>query len=115
MSGAGFAKYANDLVRASTGIDKLAERVAERIGLGTLKTAQSLVPVDSGDLERSLTFRRKGSVATVTSSLYYSAFQEFGTSQMAPNPFIGPAAVTWGERLVAEVEGIRDKVIRDLG
>ena len=114
VSGEQFAKYAADLLRASTGIDAMGARAAERVGRGALKTAQSVVPVDSGDLERSLRFRRDGSTAVVSSDLYYAAFQEYGTSEMAPNPFMGPAVDVWGPRLVAEVEGIRDEVVSKL-
>jgi HK97 gp10 family phage protein len=115
MSGNEFARFAADLLRASTGIDALGAKAAEKIGRGALKTAQSIAPTETGDLERSLTFRRDGSTAVVQSSLHYAAFQEYGTSVMAPNPFMGPAVDEWGPRLVAEVEGIRDKVIKDLG
>ena len=115
MSGEQFARFANDLLRASTGIDAMGARAAEKVGRGALKTAQSVVPVDTGDLERSLRFRRDGSRAVISSDLYYAAFQEYGTSEMAPNPFMGPAVAEWGPRLVTEVEAIRDKVIKDLG
>ena len=114
VSGAQFARFASDLLRAAADIDVLGERAAERVGRGALKTAKSVVPTDSGTLERSLTFRREGSTAVVSSDLYYAAFQEYGTSQMAPNPFMGPAVDEWGPRLVAEVEGIRDEVVGKL-
>ena len=114
MSGAEFAKFANDLLRASTGIDKMGERAAERVGQGALKAARSVAPVDRGDLRSSLTMRRDGTRAVVSSSLYYAAIQEFGTSQMAPNPFIGPAATQWGPRLFDEVQKIADEVVKKL-
>ena len=53
-------------------------------------------------------------MATVESSLYYSAFQEFGTSTMEPNPFMGPAVDLWEPQLVREVEQIRDGVVRKM-
>lgn len=109
-----FTRYANLIAKAVDGIDRQANAAAERVGLGALKSARSVVPVDSGDLRKSLTFRRQGAVATVTSDLPYSAFQEFGTSQMAPSPFIGPAATEWGPRLEREVEEIRDGVVKKL-
>ncbi len=114
MSGAEFARFARDLARSASGIDRKARRAIDRVGRGALKAAESIVPEDEGDLRESLTLKVKGTVATVETSLYYGAFQEFGTSQMAPNPFIGPSAVTWGEALVREVEGIADDVAREL-
>lgn len=115
MSGAPFAKLANDLLRASTGIDILADKAVERVGLGALKFSDSIVPVDSGETKRRLRLRVKGSTATLESLTTAGFFQEVGTSVMAPQPFIGPAVDVWGPRLVVEVEGIRDKVIKDLG
>lgn len=114
MSGSEFARFANDLLRATTGIDRMAEAAVERVGLGARKTAVDLAPDDTGALDRSIHFRRKGTVAVVETDLYYAAFQEFGTTQMAPNPFIGPTADQWAPRLVAEVEEIRDEVVRNL-
>jgi HK97 gp10 family phage protein len=114
MSGAEFARFASDLLRASTGIDAMANVAAEKVGRGALKSAIAYSPDDTGALDRSLRLRRRGSVAIVETSLYYAAFQEYGTSKMAPNPFMGPAADEWGPRLVQEVEGIRDEVVRKL-
>ena len=115
MSGAGFAKFARDLALAAVGIDEAGNAAAEKIGRGALASAQENAPVDSGELRRTMRFRRRGSVATVESSTYYSAFQEFGTSKMAPNPFMGPAVDEWAPRLLREVEKIRDDVVEELG
>lgn len=114
MSGAEFARFARDLTAAATGIDLRANAAAERVGRGALETARANAPVDTGELRRGLRFRRDGSRAVVESSTFYSAFQEFGTSRMAPDPFIGPAAQLWGPRLFDEVEQIRDDVVRKL-
>jgi HK97 gp10 family phage protein len=114
MSGAEFARFARDLLRASAGIDDMANKAAEKVGRGALASAIRYSPDDTGALDRSLRLRRRGSVAVVETSLYYAAFQEYGTSKMAPNPFMGPAADEWGPRLVQEVEGIRDEVVGKL-
>ena len=115
MSGDQFAKFAADLVRASTGIDIMGARAAERVGKGALAFSESVVPVDSGETKRRLSLRVKGSTATVTSLTTAGFFQEVGTSVMAPQPFISPAVDVWGPRLVQEVEAIRDEVIKDIG
>ena len=114
MSGAEFARFANDLLRATTGIDRMADLAVERVGRGARESAIAYSPDDTGDLDKSITFRRKGSVGIVEASIFYAAFQEFGTSQMAPNPFIGPAADDWAPRLLAEVEEICDEVVKKL-
>lgn len=115
MSGAGFAKFARDLALAAAGIDEKANAAAEKVGRGALLDAKRNAPADSGALRQNIRLQRRGSTATVSSSLYYSAFQEFGTSKMAPNPFMGPAVDVWAPRLVREVEDIRDGVVKDLG
>lgn len=109
-----YTRYARDLARSALGLDKEAEQAVTRVAGGALATAQRLAPVESGALRANLRMRRRGSVAVVESTLYYSAFQEFGTSKMAPNPFMEPAATLWGPRLVQEVEKIRDGVVEDL-
>ena len=109
-----YARYARDLVRTAAGLDAESNAAVERVGRGALASAQRNAPVQRGDLRRSLRLRRRASVAIVESSLYYAAFQEYGTSRMAPNPFVGPAANEWAPRLLREVEKIRDDVVRDL-
>jgi hypothetical protein len=116
MSGAEFARLARDVVRAAAGIETLADAAEMRVAKGALDTARSLVGVDTGETraEMRVVRRRDGSVA-LESSTVASIFQEFGTSRMAPNPFVGPAADRWGPRLVQEVESIRDQVVRKIG
>ncbi len=114
MSGAGFHQYAKDLARAAAGIDRKGERAAEKVGRGALVSARQHVPVDSGALQRSLRLTQSGARAVVGTSLFYSTFVEYGTSRMAPDPFVGPAFVEWAPKLVQEVEAIRDDVVKDL-
>ena len=112
--GAEFAKFAADLLRVASGVDVKGQKAVERVGQGALAMARSIAPTDKGDLRSGLRLTRKGTVAVVESSEFYSAFQEYGTSRMPPNPFMGPTAAEWGPRLVAEVEGLRDEIVKDL-
>ena len=114
MTAEGFARFARDLARAAVGLEEAADKASERVGRAALRTAESLVPVDKGDLKRGLRFRREGDRAIVEVSAFYATFQEFGTSRMAPNPFIGPAFDRHAPDLVVEVERIRDDVVRKL-
>ena len=109
-----FRGYAARLRRVASGLDRKAARAVDEVGRGALRDARAYAPRESGDLERSLRYRREGTTAVVSTDEFYARFQEYGTSQMAPNPFIGPAAREWGPRLVLEVERIRDGVARDL-
>lgn len=57
--------------------------------------AAALAPVDTGLLRRSITHRvieRKGyPIGQVGTNVEYAAYQEFGTSKMAPQPYLMPA------------------------
>lgn len=109
-----YARFARDLARAALVVAGEGEAAAALVGRGALVTAKRNAPVDSGDLRRGIRLVRKGETSIVESDQYYSAFQEFGTSTIAPHPFIGRAVEEWGPRLVKEVEKVRDKAVRDL-
>ena len=61
-------------------------------------TAKTLAPVDTGFLKSSITTSDLRSVsrdspsAEVVASANYAIYQELGTSRMAAQPFLGPAA-----------------------
>ena len=114
MSGAEFARFARDLSRAAAAVARGGEGIAATVGRGALNTAQSIAPVESGDLREGLRLVRRGEVAIIETTTRYAAYQEFGTSVMAPNPFIRPTVDQWEPRLVGEVEKVRDKVVRFL-
>lgn len=109
-----FTAYAARLRRAASTVEQRAERLVDEVGRGALHDAELYAPVLSGKLRGGLRLERQGAVAKVTSSEFYSRFQEYGTSEMAPNPFVGPAAREWGPKLVLEVERLRDGIARDL-
>lgn len=109
-----FAKFAADLARAAVGLDESAEAAVERVSKAAHATAYRLAPVDSGDLRRGLRTRRVKNRAVVEVTNFYATFQEFGTTRMAPNPFIGPAFDRHAPELVREVEVIRDKALDEL-
>jgi HK97 gp10 family phage protein len=116
MSGAEFARLARDVSRAALGIETMAEAAEMRVARLALETARDLVPVDTGETRNEMRIvRRKSGGVVVQSSTVASVFQEFGTSQMAPNPYIRPSVDRWGPRLVQEVESIRDQVVRKIG
>lgn len=120
MSGDAFRKYAHDLARVANKLEPLAAIRTQRVAKGAADMARSVAPVESGALRRGIrTVRRPdGSVAveadTSSHEKYYAHFQEYGTSTMAPNPFIGPAVDRWGPRLSDELEGMVDEIAKDL-
>lgn len=116
MSGEAFSKYARDLIRAAAGIDSMADLAAFRAAKGAAEMARSVAPVDAGELRREIRVVRQGNGRiAVESATVHSAFQEFGTTRMAPNPFMGPAVTKWAPELVKELERGRDSLLKGLG
>jgi len=109
-----FARFAADLARAAVGLDESAESAVERVSKAAHATAYQIAPVDTGDLRSGLRVRRVKNRAVVEVTSYYATFQEFGTTRMAPNPFIGPAFDRHAPDLVREVEKIRDATLDKL-
>lgn len=67
---------------------KAAEKPVEAEGAALLaRTAQALAPRLTGALVASI----DASGETVVAAAGYAAFQEFGTSKMDAQPFLGPA------------------------
>lgn len=120
MSGAAFSKYARDLARVASQLEPLAAKRTLKVAKGAAGMARSIAPTETGALRAGITTVRRpdGSVAveadTSSHEKYYAHFQEYGTSTMAPNPFIGPAVDRWGPRLTGELEGLVDDIEREL-
>lgn len=113
MSGE-IGRWANNVIKAASGIDRLGTKAATKVGTRAAETARKAAPTDTGRLSRSIRVKVDGARAVVETDLYYARFQEFGTSKMAPNPFMGPAFQRHAPELVREVEGIADEIERQL-
>jgi len=70
--------------------------VVRKAAMDIKSTAQQLAPVDTGNLKGSITMTGplagQASVAEVGPTANYGIFLEQGTSRMAAQPFMGPAA-----------------------
>lgn len=83
-------------------VPKIAGQLAKVAVKKTAKdieaTAKTLAPVDTGNLRSSIKtsdlrgVSQKSPSAEVRASANYAVYQELGTSRMAPQPFMGPAA-----------------------
>ena len=113
MSGE-ISRWANSVIKAASGIDRLGAKAVTKVSNRAAETARKAAPSDTGRLSRSIRVTVDGSRAVVETDLYYARFQEFGTSKMAPNPFMGPAFQRHAPELVKEVEGIADEIERQL-
>ena len=84
-------KYIDDLAKAGPKAEKLTDTVIRKVGFDTVAGAQSIVPVDTGNLKNSIgvDFEELGFEAGPTAS--YGHFVERGTSRMSPRPYMRPA------------------------
>lgn len=77
---------------------KLAKIVVKKTAKDIEATAKTLAPVDTGNLRSSIKtsdlrgVSQESPSAEVRASANYAVYQELGTSRMAPQPFMGPAA-----------------------
>lgn len=116
MSGDDFRRFAAALRMAAGGLEKRAKDSADRAAQGALATARAHAPVDSGALRSSLRVRSRGGEirAVVEATDFKARFQEFGTSRMAPNPFIQPAFAQWEPIFVRDLEKVVDDMAGEL-
>ena len=87
-------KGIENLVKALQHIKGLQEPLAEAIELflnKVVEEAQSIVPVRTGTLQRSIRWQGGNGEYSVGSPVNYASYVEFGTSRMAPRPYLTPA------------------------
>lgn len=70
-------------IRAEVGVRKTANKVTS--------AAKDAAPVLTGALRDSITSSVSGLTARIGPTVPYAIFVEFGTSKMAPEPFMTPA------------------------
>lgn len=92
-------KLAADLGAGSRKVGPMAQVVVRKTVLDIEATAKVLAPVDTGNLKGSIghsdlrTVGQSGTLeAEVGPTANYGRFVELGTSRMAPQPYLGPAA-----------------------
>ena len=87
------ARFAADLRGNVDTLTRRASQVVRKAALDTMADAKMLAPVDTGNLRGSIaTDARPGDlVAVVEATADYSAYVEFGTRRMRPQPFMRPA------------------------
>ena len=62
-------------------------------GEAAAQEARAMCPVDTGRLRSSIGVSAGDGEAVVYANTDYAAYVEFGTSKMAPQPFMVPAAI----------------------
>lgn len=100
-----------DLVRGAQG---LAPQAALAVGQSTHdaeRYAKALCPVESGELRNSISASVRGFEGEVTAGTDHGEYVEDGTSEMAPQPFMGPALARSTGPLVARFEDIAGSLL----
>ncbi|MDQ0756077.1 HK97-gp10 family putative phage morphogenesis protein [Arthrobacter sp. B3I4] len=94
-------KLSADIAKAAATTEARAQVVVRKTAYDIERTAKNLVPVDTGNLKGSIghsdarSVGRSGTLAIeIGPTANYGVFVEQGTSRMAPQPFMGPAADT---------------------
>lgn len=94
-----FRRLAADIAQAARTTGARAQVVVRKTAIDIESTAKNLVPVDTGNLKGSIghsdlrSVGRSGSLgAEIGPTASYGVFVEMGTTRMAPQPFMGPAA-----------------------
>lgn len=72
-------------------LDTASGAAVQRVALEVMKDAKQFAPVDTGNLRRSITATGDGTDWQVGTNVEYAVYQEFGTSRMRAQPFLGPA------------------------
>jgi len=74
---------------------RIQEKVDEQFGVGasiTAEQARELAPFRTGYLRSTIGFERQALLHWIVyAGAYYSGFLEYGTSKMAPRPYMRPA------------------------
>lgn len=94
-----FRKLSADLSKAQTKTGPRAQVVVRKSLVDGVAAAKNKVPVDTGNLKGSIShsdLRTVGSTGTIGGEFGptadYGPYVELGTSRMAPQPYMGPAA-----------------------
>jgi HK97 gp10 family phage protein len=90
--------FAADLGNLSIRAQPKVARAVAKAATDMQVSAMTYAPVDTGNLRASITteISDSGLAAEIGPTAEYAEFVEYGTSDQAPDPFMGPA---WGVNL----------------
>lgn len=89
----GVGDLAADFAATAAGARRLVAGEVARTGSQIEATGKMLAPVDTGALRASISTSviDAGLGVEVGPTVHYGGYNEFGTSRMAPRPYMGPA------------------------
>lgn len=105
-----------DLAAAAGRVGALASAAVRKTALDIQADAQAIVPVDTGNLKSSIGVDVAGDgrfgvvEAEIGPTASYGAYVEYGTSRMAPQPYMGPAF----DRRAPDLERTLGQAVEDL-
>ena len=104
-------RWERDLGRHADELGDKVERAVERFTLRTEALAKQFAPVDTGYLRSSITSEFSSTAGRtysgeVTVGAHYAGYVEYGTSRMAPQPYLNPAVDVTEPEFYAACEAI---------
>ena len=110
-------KLSADLATASGRVGREASAALRKSAEAVRDAAKALAPVRTGALRGSIEVSGYGDGRSLNASAYIGttirqgAFQEFGTSKMAPQPYLGPALAANADAYVSAIEKIAEDLL----
>ena len=88
------------------GMEKLQVKLKKSNGAALQESAQRKVPVDTGNLKRSigLEIRDSGLTAEVEPTAEYAAYVEYGTRYMNAQPYMRPSYTAQKEKFKSDLK-----------
>lgn len=80
-----------DLTKAPARVQRAAGQAIAKTALDIETDAKALAPVDTGNLKNSISSDIRALAADISATTEYAGYVEYGTSKMAPQPYMGPA------------------------
>lgn len=119
MSLEGFGPFQRALAQAPEVVRTHASSAVASSTFAIAQRARALVPVDTGDLQRSITTSTvvrglTGRIGLSTPDTSYWRYVEFGTRFMPARPFFRPAAEMEREGFIQRMRSIGPRLERDL-
>lgn len=109
----GLAEFQGTLDQAASRVEGLAGQVVRKTAHDVQADAQSRAPVDTGALRSSIRAAPRGPLAAeVSPSVNYSHYVEFGTSRMAPQPYLFPALDAKADSFIQAMGRVADQALQ---
>lgn len=107
-------RFAADLTAVGPRALKQARTVVQVVCANTKRDAAILAPVDTGNLRNSISYDTRilagGAIGEVGPTADYGVHVEYGTSRMAPQPFMGPATDRGSAMFLEAMKAINPEV-----